>query len=73
MLSPFKLALLALGFGLTACAHGAGAKIRVELDKPGHKVSPLLYGIFFEEISRAGDGGLFAEMLQNRSFEDDAK
>ena len=36
------------------------------------KISPLLYGIFFEEINRAGDGGLYAEMLQNRSFEDAA-
>ena len=50
---------------------GSGpASIKVEVDKPGHKVSPLLYGIFFEEINRAGDGGIYAEMLQNRSFED---
>lgn len=33
-------------------------------------VSPDLYGLFFEEISRAGDGGLYAELVQNRSFED---
>ena len=31
----------------------------------------MLYGIFFEEINRAGDGGIYAEMIQNRSFEDD--
>ena len=37
----------------------------------GIKISPTLYGIFFEEINRAGEGGLYAEMLQNRSFEDD--
>ena len=29
-----------------------------------------LYGLFFEDISRAGDGGLYPEMLRNRSFED---
>lgn len=29
-----------------------------------------LYGIFFEDINRAGDGGLYPEMLRNRSFED---
>ncbi len=46
------------------------ASIKVEVDKPGATVSPLLYGIFFEEINRAGDGGIYAEMLQNRSFED---
>ena len=62
---------------ITADASKAGTEsrppsIRVEADKPGVRVSPLLYGIFFEEINRAGDGGLYAEMLQNRSFEDAA-
>ena len=47
------------------------ARLTVHLDRPGPKISPMLYGIFFEEINRAGDGGLYAEMLQNRSFEDD--
>ena len=32
--------------------------------------APDLYGIFFEDISHAGDGGLYPEMLRNRSFED---
>ena len=32
--------------------------------------SPDLYGLFFEDISRAGDGGLYPEMIRNRSFED---
>ena len=46
------------------------ACITVDPGKPGVMVSPTLYGIFFEEINRAGDGGLYAELLQNRSFED---
>jgi len=46
-------------------------RLTVHVDRPGPKISPLLYGIFFEEINRAGDGGLYAEMIQNRSFEDD--
>ena len=33
-------------------------------------VAPDLYGLFFEDISHAGDGGLYPEMLRNRSFED---
>ena len=48
------------------------ATITVQADQPGAKISPLLYGIFFEEIHRAGDGGIYAEMIQNRSFEDAA-
>ena len=33
-----------------------------------HEVSPLLYGIFFEDINYAGDGGLYGELIANRSF-----
>ncbi len=36
----------------------------------GHKISDTHYGIFFEEINHAGDGGLYAELIRNRSFED---
>lgn len=61
----FLLCVLAL-----SGAAAEPASIVVETNKPGLKVSPMLYGIFFEEINRAGDGGLYAEMLQNRSFED---
>lgn len=32
-------------------------------------ISPMLYGIFFEDINYAGDGGLYAELIANRSFE----
>jgi alpha-L-arabinofuranosidase len=46
------------------------ATLTVHVDRPGVQISPLLYGLFFEEINRAGDGGLYAEMVQNRSFED---
>ena len=46
------------------------ARIVVDVDKPGVAVSPMLYGIFFEEINHAGDGGIYAEMVLNRSFEE---
>ncbi|KAK9907267.1 hypothetical protein WJX75_000303 [Coccomyxa subellipsoidea] len=32
-------------------------------------ISSLLYGVFFEEINNAGDGGLYAEMVRDRSFD----
>lgn len=51
-------------------ALGGSAAITIDVDKPGVKVSPRLYGVFFEEINRSGDGGIYAEMVQNRSFED---
>lgn len=34
-----------------------------------HDISDMLYGIFIEDINFAADGGLYAEMVQNRSFE----
>lgn len=34
------------------------------------KVAPTLHGVFFEEISHGGEGGLYAELIQNRGFEE---
>ena len=34
-----------------------------------HPITPTLFGIFFEEIGHAGDGGLYAEKIQDRSFD----
>jgi alpha-L-arabinofuranosidase len=41
----------------------------IQAGQPAHAMSPTLYGVFFEDINYAADGGLYAEMLQNRSFE----
>ena len=46
------------------------AKITIDVAQKGHPVSPTLYGIFMEEISHAFDGGVYAELIRNRSFED---
>ena len=48
----------------------ASATLSVQADQPGIAISSNLFGIFFEEINSAGDGGLYAEMVRNRSFED---
>ncbi len=47
--------------------------ITIDTSKTTITTSPLLYGIFFEEINRAGEGGIYAEMIQNRSFEDKSR
>jgi alpha-N-arabinofuranosidase len=62
------LCLLALLFAST-CALCQTPSIRVDVAHPGARISPTLYGIFFEEINHAGDGGIYAEMISNRSFE----
>ncbi|KZT59017.1 glycoside hydrolase family 51 protein [Calocera cornea HHB12733] len=34
-----------------------------------HAISPTLYGYMWEDINHSGDGGLYAELLQNRAFQ----
>src|ERR1051326_1096565 len=63
---------LSIGFCciLVARPHAADAILTIEADKPGHAISPTLFGIFFEDINCSADGGLYAELVRNRSFED---
>ena len=42
-----------------------------DVSAPAHEISDTLYGLFFEDINHAADGGLYAELLQNRSFENE--
>ena len=44
--------------------------VTLNVSEKGAPVSPSMYGVFFEEINHAGDGGLYAELVQNRSFEE---
>ena len=37
--------------------------------EPDREISPDMIGLFFEDINFAADGGLFAELVENRSFE----
>jgi len=71
-LKPSVHVLPALGaaFLLATGLHAGSAVITVNADRPGVKVSPTLWGIFYEEINHAGDGGIYAEMVQNRAFEE---
>ncbi len=41
----------------------------IDATAPVHGISDMLYGIFIEDINFAADGGLYAELVQNRSFE----
>jgi alpha-N-arabinofuranosidase len=64
------LALL-LAFGVTA-TRAASPTITIDATAPAAKVSPLFSGLMTEEINHAYDGGLYAELVQNRAFLDDA-
>lgn len=60
-------------FLASAIAAQGQVTLNVDVNHPGIKVSPNLYGIFFEDINHAADGGLYAELIRNRSFEDNVK
>ncbi len=54
-----------------ATAHAApDAHIEVTVGNPGIRMSKQLWGLFFEEINFAGDGGIYAELIRHRAFED---
>lgn len=75
-------AMLAIGWigalgmlRVAACAQNppvssAPVQITVHADQQGVRVSPSLYGLFFEEINHAGEGGLYAELIRNRAFQE---
>lgn len=79
------LATGVLGAGLLAglpTAHAAGGaatapatpapltySVSVDTSATGPTIDPSMYGVFYEDINRAADGGLYAELVQNRSFE----
>ncbi|MDQ0388797.1 alpha-L-arabinofuranosidase [Streptomyces sp. DSM 42143] len=71
-----------LGLGVTALltasallpspAHAEAAAdytITVDPSARGAAIDDTMYGVFYEDINRAADGGLYAELVQNRSFE----
>ena len=51
----------------------ASPTIAIDATSPAGKVSPLFYGLMTEEINHAYDGGLYAELVRNRAFLDDAQ
>jgi len=66
--SGHLLALTALFCANTILA--GTATIDIDATKPGPRLNPRMYGIFLEEINHGVDGGLYAELIRNRGFED---
>jgi alpha-N-arabinofuranosidase len=48
-------------------------RLTVNVDQPGAKIDPIFYGLMTEEINFSYDGGLYAELIRNRTFRDDAQ
>ena len=59
--------LLAAGISLAATAQTHN--MTVDVANPAATIQPTMYGVFFEDINFGADGGLYAELVKNRSFE----
>lgn len=65
------LRYLAAGAAVAAAFPGAAqGTLFIDAARKGHDINKDMYGIFFEEINHSGDGGLYAELIQNRGFEE---
>ena len=64
-----KQLLLSLALSLPLVANAQVNEMTVKVSNPGAQIQSTMYGIFFEDINYAADGGLYAEMIKNRSFE----
>jgi len=58
---------------IAASVRAQTAKLTVDLSKNAHEVSSKLYGLMTEEINHSYDGGLYAELIRNRIFKDNAE
>ena len=64
------IAMLAIGaFLVRSPAQPAVEGISVAVNRPGAAIPATLFGLFFEDINFAADGGLYPELVKNRSFE----
>src|SRR5882757_3303378 len=70
VLTATALFAIAGAFAVTCTAQSTAVTLNIQLDKPMHAVSPTLYGLMTEEINYSYDGGLYAEMMRNRTFQD---
>lgn len=65
-----KLKVMTLMASVAATFSIYAQDIHIDFTQKGHEVPSGLYGVFFEEINHAGDGGLYAELVRNRNFEE---
>ncbi len=70
MTSKYRQFSLLVCLLLAGSLWGASATITIDAAKEGPKINPRMYGIFLEEINHGVDGGLYAELIRNRAFED---
>jgi alpha-L-arabinofuranosidase len=61
--------LIAAALAAHLQATASPVKLTVQAGASGPQISPTMWGVFFEDINFGADGGLYAELVKNRSFE----
>ncbi len=61
--------LAAFTFAASVGIQAQTNELVVQTKRVGAEIQPTMYGLFFEDINYAADGGLYAELVKNRSFE----
>jgi len=67
-MKKISIVLASILFSICALAQ-PGKQIVVKVNQPIANIQPTMWGIFFEDINLAADGGIYAELVKNRSFE----
>lgn len=68
-MKKIELLLATMMAGSTALFAQTPISFKVDLDQPAGKMSRDMWGVFFEDINMGADGGIYAELIKNRSFE----
>jgi alpha-N-arabinofuranosidase len=70
-MKKIEILLTALMVSSTPLFAQSPVNFKVDLDRPSGKMSSDMWGVFFEDINMGADGGIYAELVKNRSFEFD--
>ncbi len=68
-MKKYKGLLVVLALAAGSALQAQTNELVIQAGKPGAEIQPTMYGLFFEDINYAADGGLYAELVKNRSFE----
>lgn len=64
-----RIAVFLLCFYITVCTAQTNAPLIVKANEIKGEIQPTMWGVFFEDINFGADGGIYAELIKNRSFE----
>lgn len=68
-MKPIKLIASVIATSLLFTSLNAQHTLVVKVNEPKAEIQPTMWGIFFEDINLGADGGIYAELVKNRSFE----